>query len=280
MPRINAPGVGLGYGWNHGESGVEVKQGLDDNFLITSVLMNLSVKSRATALPGSPSNGDIYIVPAGAGADANKVAARSNGQWYYITPKRNWEARVEDEGDVKVRFTGTAWVEVEEGSGGGSAFAVATLGEVVQTPNNTTADKDVLTLNIPPEDLYVGLTLEVLLFGTQSQAAASQNLIFYAKVNGGAAITIGQVGTGASAQSYRAISGKALLHLFAVGASGSYALGGDFMVNGLVPYSSNSGSPRTVNTTSGFNVTIGVRNTVADVANFENITAAVIKQIA
>lgn len=284
MPRINAPGIGLGYGWNHGESGVEVKQGLDENFLTTSVLMNLSVKSRATALPGSPSNGDIYIVPAGAGANANKVAARSNGQWHYFTPKRNWEARVEDEGDAKVRFTGTAWVEVEEGSGGGGGggptMAVATLTEVVQTPNNTTSDKDVLTLNIPPEDLYAGLTLEVLMFGTQSQAATSQNLVFYAKVNGGAAITIGQVGAGASAQSYRAISGKALMHLLAVGTSGSYTLGGDFMINGLVPYSSNSGSPRTVNTTSGFSVTIGVRNTVADEANFENITAAVIKQIA
>lgn len=279
MPRINAPGIGLGYGWNHGESGVGVKQGLDDNFLITSVLMNLSVKSRTTALPGSPSNGDIYIVPAGSGADANKVAARSNGQWYYITPKRNWEARVEDEGDAKVRFTGTAWVAVEGGAGG-PTMAVATLSETVQTPNNTTADKDVLTLSIPPEDLYAGLTLEVLLFGTQSQAAVSQDLVFYAKVNGGSPITIGQVGAGASAQSYRAISGKALLHLFAVGASGSYSLGGDFMINGLVPYSSNSGSPRTVNTTSGFSVTIGVRNTAADEANFENITAAVIKQIA
>lgn len=282
MPKITAPGLGLGYGWNLGESGPDVKQGFDTNFLTTSVLLNLSVKSRTTALPGSAANGDIYIVPAGAGANANAVAARSNGAWVYFTPKRNWEARVVDQGDGKVVFNGSAWVEASEGGGGGGsapAMAVSTLTGVVQTPADTTADKDFLTLTLPAADLHAGLTLEMQFFGTQSQAAVSQNLIFYAKVNGGAAVTVGQVGAGAGVQSYRAISGKALLHLLSTGASGSYSLGGDFMINGLVPYSSTSGSPRAVNTTTELSVTIGVRNSVANEANFENIVAAFIKQI-
>lgn len=277
MPRINAPGLGLGYGWNHGESGVDVKNGFDANFLTTSVLLNLSVKSRTTTLPGSPANGDIYIVPAGAGGNANRVAARSAGEWHYFTPKRNWEARVEDESDALVRFNGSAWVSAE--TGGGSEMAVATLSSIVVTPNDTAADKDFLTLTIPAGDISPGLTLEMQFFGTQSQAAVSQDLIFYAKVNGGAAITIGQVGAGAAVQSYRAISGKALMHLLTAGASGQYTLGGDFMINGLVPYSSTSGSSRTVDTTSGLTVTIGVRNSVANEGNFENIMAAFIKQI-
>lgn len=281
MPKITAPGLGLGYGWNLGESGPDVKQGFDTNFLTTSVLLNLSVKSRTTALPGSAPNGDIYIVPAGAGTNANAVAARSNGAWVYFTPKRNWEARVVDQGDGKVVFNGSAWVEASEGGGGGSApaMAVATLTEIVQTPADTAADKDFLTLTIPAADLHAGLTLEVQFFGTQSQAATSQNLIFYAKLNGSSAITIGQVGAGAAVQSYRAISGKALLTLLSTGASGKCSLGGDFMINGLVPYSSTSASPRTVDTTTELTVTIGIRNSVADAANFENIVAAFIKQI-
>lgn len=281
MPSTTAPGLGLEYGWALGQSGPDIANAINNAFLTTSVLLNLSVKSRTTALPGSAPNGDIYIVPAGAGANANAVAARSNGAWVYFTPKRNWEARVVDQGDGKVVFNGSAWVEASEGGGGSSApvMAVATLTGVVQTPADTTADKDFLTLTLPAADLHAGLTLEMQFFGTQSQAAVSQNLIFYAKVNGGAAVTVGQVGAGAGVQSYRAISGKALLHLLSTGASGSYSLGGDFMINGLVPYSSTSGSPRAVNTTSELTVTIGVRNSVANEANFENIVAAFIKQI-
>lgn len=285
MPKITAPGLGLGYGWNQGESGPEVKQGLDTNFLTTSVLLNLSVKSRTTALPGSAPNGDIYIVPAGAGTNANAVAARTNDAWVYLVPKRNWEARVVDEADAKVRFDGAAWVAVAEGGEGGGGgvpaptMAVATLPSIFQTEPNTTADQDFLTLTIPAADLHTGLTLEAQFFGTQSQAATSQNLIFYAKVNGGAAITVGQVGAGSSSQSYRAISGKALFTLLSTGASGTYSLGGDFMINGLVPYSSTSGSSRAVNTTTELKLTLGIRCSVANEANFENIVAAFIKQI-
>lgn len=110
MAKQTAPGLGLGFGWNLGESGVSVKEGLDTNFLTTSVLVNLSVLSRTTALPSSPSAGARYIVPTG-GANANKVAVYVNGGWTYFTPKRNWEARVEDAGDAQVVFNGTAWVE-------------------------------------------------------------------------------------------------------------------------------------------------------------------------
>lgn len=110
MAKQIAPGLGLGYGWNLGESGTSVKEGLDTNFLTTSVLVNLSVLSRTTALPASPAAGARYIVPVG-GANANKVAVRTGNTWTYFTPNRNWEARVEDAADAKVVFNGTEWVD-------------------------------------------------------------------------------------------------------------------------------------------------------------------------
>lgn len=90
----------------------------------------LSVKSRTvSAQPTTPTSGDRYILPSGAtgsawgGKAAGTVAyyysvgtittggADSTGPgWDFYTPKRNWEARVESESDVAVRFNGSVWV--------------------------------------------------------------------------------------------------------------------------------------------------------------------------
>lgn len=112
MPKQTAPGIGLGFNWDLGESGEAVKDGLDENFLRTSVLVNLSVVSRTTSLPVSPSNNTVYIVPSG-DSRPNQVAVRVSGEWRYFAPKRNWEARVVDEGDAKVVFDGSSWVEAD-----------------------------------------------------------------------------------------------------------------------------------------------------------------------
>lgn len=109
MAKKTAPGAGLSYGWGLGESGLPVKEALDLNFLTTSVLLNLSVLSRTTNLPGSPADASVYIVPVGQ-TNANKVAIRTGSTWVYLTPKRNWEARVQDAADEKVVFNGTVWV--------------------------------------------------------------------------------------------------------------------------------------------------------------------------
>lgn len=283
MAAKTAPGLDLQYGWELGESGPGVKNGLDMNVLKTSILLNLSVISRTTALPASPSNGARYIVPTSDATNGNKIAARVDGAWLYITPKRNWIARVEDAGDAEVVFDGTAWVAVATSApveGGATAgIAGVSLGAIATSPGASNADFDFLSMTIPAAELTAGMTLEALFQGTQSQAAASQNLIFYAKINEGAAITIGQVGTGASAQSNRAISGTAMLGLMAVGPSGQYTLGGSLMVNGIVPYSSNSASGRAVNTTTQLKLTIGIRCSVADAANINTITAATIKRV-
>lgn len=98
------PGLGLTSFWNLGSG---YKAQMDANLLMLSVLAQLRVKSRVTALPGSPVNGDIYIVPSG--GDANKVAVRDNGAWAYYAPVEGLFGYVEDE-DVFVWWNGTAWV--------------------------------------------------------------------------------------------------------------------------------------------------------------------------
>jgi len=105
------PGIGLTGFWDAGSSGW--KAGVDQNWLLLSVLANLAVKSRTTVLPGSPSNGDIYIVPASDGTNPNKIAVRDNGAWVYFAPLEGWHAWVSDE-DSEYTYTGAAW---EKGAG-------------------------------------------------------------------------------------------------------------------------------------------------------------------
>jgi hypothetical protein len=76
-------------------------------------LAQLSVKDRdLTAAPGSPANGDRYIVGDGAtGAWAGRdldVAAWQDGAWAFHAPAEGWRAWIEDEALLAV-FDGAAW---------------------------------------------------------------------------------------------------------------------------------------------------------------------------
>ncbi len=80
---------------------------------------NPTVLSRVTALPGSPTDGDIYIVPHAAGAHPDEIAYRSEGAWLYVTPEEGWNAYVLDDHE-DVQFDGSVWVSV---AGGGDMLA-------------------------------------------------------------------------------------------------------------------------------------------------------------
>lgn len=71
--------------------------------------------------PGSPADGDTYLVPAGAtgawsGQDQN-VAYWDGSAWVFYTPNEGWYADVADV-DALYRFNGTAWAEYELAGGG------------------------------------------------------------------------------------------------------------------------------------------------------------------
>jgi len=99
--------MGLTGDYSGGEDGWTAS--MNANLLRLSLLPQLTVKSRVTALPGSPTNGDLYIVPSGAGSHPNEVAARDNGGWVYITAFEGLRAWLQDE-DLLVVWNGSAWV--------------------------------------------------------------------------------------------------------------------------------------------------------------------------
>lgn len=157
-----------------------------------------------------------------------------------------------------------------------ASASIVALGE---SGAESTAEFDFLTLTVP-YDVAAGATFEAQFFGTQGQAAITQTLVFYAKVNGGASVTIGSVGTGAAAQSFRAISGRALFSFPTVGAAGAYFLGGDFSVNGIAAQSSNSASTRAADTRAGMTLTLGMRCSISNAANINRVISGYIKQVA
>lgn len=179
MPAKSAPGLSLQYGWALGESGAGVKAGLDSNALALSVLVNLTVKSRVTALPASPANGDRYIVPASASSNANQIAVRVEGAWQYFTPLRNWRARVEDELDTEVVFNGSAWIErgnivLDASNPGGAQLVTGTAFTKIPlytVPTDTLSGWDSAQTEyvVPLEGLYqVTGSLRLLRSGTNS----------------------------------------------------------------------------------------------------------------
>lgn len=96
------------------QAGKEVT--VNEALTILDLLVGLSVKDRGlTAPPGSPAEGDRYIVPAAAtGAWAGwdgDVAAWSGGAWLRLPRRRGLTAWIEDEAILTV-WNGTAWVAV------------------------------------------------------------------------------------------------------------------------------------------------------------------------
>lgn len=99
----------------------------DLNMLKLAILDGGFVKSKVTSLPGSPVDGDTYIVPTG-DANAEDIAvwcradygASGTLQWNYFTPRKGWSFYVEDE-SLNYQWDGSGWVAF---AGGSSAYDV------------------------------------------------------------------------------------------------------------------------------------------------------------
>ena len=106
-------------------------------------VVQLSVKDRSlTAPPGSPSDGERYIVGASAtGAWSGKegqIAAFQDNAWMFYEPAEGWLSWVADE-DKLLAFDGSGWNEV---SGSGGSTNPAPLIGV----NTTASDPDKLSV--------------------------------------------------------------------------------------------------------------------------------------
>ena len=107
MAEKNEPRMGFSFGYDFGEDNWDT--GFNSSIKRNGTVLQLSVISwTVTATPVSPTNGDVYIVPAsgvsGAWVGQEKdVASYIEGAWEYFTPNEGWMAWVEDE-DRHVMF--------------------------------------------------------------------------------------------------------------------------------------------------------------------------------
>lgn len=102
-------------------------------------LVQLSVLDRGLSTPpGSPSEGDRYIVASSPTGDwtgwANRIALYTSGAWVSFTPNTGWQCFVEDEA-ILMYYNGSSWVnltavtnlsaQVAGSFGGATGIAVA-----------------------------------------------------------------------------------------------------------------------------------------------------------
>lgn len=113
--------LGLWSGFDPGENGWTAK--LNAAFDALDVLAQATVINMSTATPpGSPGNGDAYVVaasPTGAWAGhAGQIAAYIRGAWAFISARNGWRVNNQADG-LSYAFNGSTWV-VAGGGGGGS----------------------------------------------------------------------------------------------------------------------------------------------------------------
>ncbi len=106
-PR-SLPGIGLTGFWQEGADGW--KAGMDLNLLYMSALAGTAiVESIFAALPGSPADGYITIVPGSDPTNGGKMAVRDAGVWKFITLPPGSRVRVKDMNNWAI-LTFAGWV--------------------------------------------------------------------------------------------------------------------------------------------------------------------------
>ena len=126
MPGTAGPRLGFVWGYSPGETGWGVGA-FNPNFAKLEALLHLTVISIANTPPGSPANGDCYIIdtaPTGTWAGHAKAVAvyYTTGGWVYYAPVVG--LRAFNRASITYwRYSGTAWDEEAIGdvSGPGSA---------------------------------------------------------------------------------------------------------------------------------------------------------------
>lgn len=107
-----APKLGIKYAWALGENGWNTD--MDNNLKKLDVLVMPAVETRTlTSPPGSPTNGNAFIIPLGAtgvwAGKTNQIAHYIAGAWTYYVPQEGWNVWIKDE-DLRGDFNGTSWI--------------------------------------------------------------------------------------------------------------------------------------------------------------------------
>lgn len=112
MPKITGARLGIGYGYDVGESGW--KPGMDYDLQALDTLTGLwIIDDTLTAPPGSPSDGDTYIPATSAsgawGGHEHVIAAFMNGAWAFFPVPSGLRAWFVNHGEFRA-YNGSAWV--------------------------------------------------------------------------------------------------------------------------------------------------------------------------
>jgi hypothetical protein len=138
MAVTTGPNLGLKFGYDPGAAGWGVDSYNPALALLDAVVQLAVLSAALTAPPGTPAEGDRYIVAAGAtGAWAgrdNQVAVYRAGAWAFYLPAVGWLARVLSPAGL-VSWTGAAWVSAAPVDA--AALAAAQAAET--TANNALA---------------------------------------------------------------------------------------------------------------------------------------------
>ncbi|MGO4909975.1 DUF2793 domain-containing protein [Pseudorhodobacter sp. W20_MBD10_FR17] len=186
MPERIMPGLGLRAFYDPGQRnwGTSVSEDLRR----ISALLQARAASRSTPLPTTGSAGQILIVPAAAGANANAVALWDEiagfPAWVFLPPQEGWQVWIADEA-LHVRFTGGAWVEVPRPgvvrirtlTGASHTLEAVDLGSIIEATGSSA-----VTVTIPTEGsvpFETGTLINITQVGsgaTTLQAAAGVSL--------------------------------------------------------------------------------------------------------
>lgn len=125
---------------------------VNESLLRLDALVQLAASSASSvAQPGSPTDGDIYILPAGkSGADwaamaDGALAYYRDGVWEEIAPREGWLAHAAD-GDRFYVYSGAAWVELGVALG---AWRIIAHSAAAMALTGTTAETILASVAIP-----------------------------------------------------------------------------------------------------------------------------------
>lgn len=84
---------------------------MDENLFRLSIKASGTVQDIVTAVPVSPTEGDIVLLDATAGSNSNEIAAYDDGAWRYLVPWEGFQLWVEDENKF-IYYNGSVWVDL------------------------------------------------------------------------------------------------------------------------------------------------------------------------
>lgn len=185
MAASAGPNIGLVYGYAPGDVGWGVTS-YNPAMQTIDALLHLGVKSQAlTAPPGSPTDGDRYIVngPTATGAWAGhvgNVALWNNSAWHFYAPKTGWRAY--DEASAGFFYhLGTVWVAEP-------AAPTVAAHSLVGNPGSVTAAPSDITLGAM-FDLNSGGTLTTTGLATSASVTSGDSAVTAAFVAADSVVT-------------------------------------------------------------------------------------------